>query len=270
MSFTKLIGLTGPSTFTPDCIRMIEDGLKCNFILLYQNRMEHIQQWLDNCDGLIVSGGVDMHPTLYDESVKSNMGLTKFDYARDVKELLIIDYCFKQKKPIMGICRGHQLMAVYKGLGRDFIMDLDGKYIHQPTKYSLNLQKNEPAHKVELIAPDIFNVPAPEERKVFRDTIPGNEAGECPKAWVNSWHHQGVKYIKKHKEQYAKLNLRILAIAPTGMEDNSQVIEMMTGTGQESFWVTTQWHPEADWEENSASRNAMKMYEAMLANYKKE
>lgn len=268
---TKLIALTGPSQFTPECIRMIEDGLQANFVLLYQNRMEHIQQWLDNCDGLVISGGVDMHPTLYDENVQQKQGLSKFDYGRDLKEMLIIDYCMRQKKPMLGICRGHQLMAVYKGLGRDFVMDLDGKYIHQPAKYNLQLQKNEPAHKIDLLDPEIFVVQNPKEREPLQRIL-HEGSGNQPFAWVNSWHHQGIKYLKKNKEQYSKLSLKVLATAPSGMDDHSHVIEMMMGTGETAFWLTTQWHPEVDWEENTASRQVIEMFGNLLNDpkYKKE
>jgi len=265
---SKLIALTGPSTFTPDCIKMIEELLKANFVLLYQNRMENVQQWLDLADGLVLSGGIDMHPTLYDENIQANMGLSKFDYARDLKELLIIDYCMKQKKPILGICRGHQLMAVYKGLGRDFIMDLDGKYVHQPAKYNIQVSKMEPAHKIDLLDTNIFSVDTPKERKVLQDVL--KEHNEHPQAWVNSWHHQGVKYWKKNKEQYNKLNLKVLATAPSGMQDHSHIIEMMAGIGPETNWITAQFHPEIDWEENSCSRGTIEFFDELVSRYRKE
>jgi hypothetical protein len=155
-------------------------------------------------------------------------------------------------------------MSVYKGLGGDFIMDLYGRVVHQPQKLQIQVNKMEPAHKIDLIAPDVFNVERPKEREVLQRILNDGE-GNNPHAWVNSWHHQGVKYLKKKREEYAKQHIRVLATAPSGMEDHSHIIEMMMGVGPESFWVTTQWHPEVDWDENTASRQVIEMFANLVS-----
>lgn len=260
---TKLIALTGPSSFTPQCITMIEECLGANFVLMYQNKMENVEEWLKKCDGVVLSGGIDMHPTLYAENLQTQQGLSKFDYTRDLKELMVIDYCFHNKVPVLGICRGHQLMSVYKGLGRDFIMDLDGAVVHQPAKYNMTVQVNEPCHYIDLLDPATFNVPQPKEREVLQKLIRDGENKNI--AWVNSWHHQGVQYVKKNKELYAKNNIKVLATADTGMKDTGPVIELMMGTNAEAHWITAQWHPESDWQESTASRRVLEMYREILS-----
>lgn len=259
---TKLIALTGPSMFTPHCIKMIEGCIGANFVLLYQDRMENVEEWLQKCDGVVVAGGVDMHPTLYAENLQTQQGLSKFDYARDLKELLVIDYCFQNKVPVLGICRGHQLMSVYKGLGGDFIMDLDGAVIHQPGKYQVQVAQNEPCHAIELLDPSVFSVPNPKERSPLQKLLRDGHGKNV--AWVNSWHHQGVEYVKKNKELYLKNNIKVLATADTGMKDVGPVIELMMGTGEQAHWITAQFHPESDWEENTASRQVIEMFKDML------
>lgn len=261
---SKLIALTGPSAFTPQLIKMVEDKLNMNFVLLYQNRMEHVESWLKQCDGVILSGGIDVHPTIYSENVQSQQGLSKFDYARDVKELLVIDYCFINKIPILGICRGHQLLSVYKGLGNDFIMDLDGNVVHQPGKYNITIGSNEPCHVINLLEPNIFSVPNPKERSTLAK-LRLDWTENSPVAWVNSWHHQGTQYIKRNKEEYAKKNIKILATAASGMKDIQPVIELMMGTGAEDHWISAQWHPENDWQDNTASAKVIEMYGEILS-----
>src|SRR5579859_2727637 len=125
----KLIGLTGPSIFTQDCIDAIEEFLDANFVLLYHGTESNLNYWLDVVDAVIISGGIDIHPTVYSECVWSGANLSKFDIKRDGRELQIIDYCLQKNKPLLGICRGHQLLGVRHGIG--FVMDLTAsQYCH--------------------------------------------------------------------------------------------------------------------------------------------
>ena len=58
----KLIGLTGPSGFTPECIDMLEEFYDADFVMLYHNNAENLVRWVDRCDGVCLAGGVDIHP----------------------------------------------------------------------------------------------------------------------------------------------------------------------------------------------------------------
>lgn len=63
-------------------------------------------------DALILAGGGDVAPSLYGEK---NSGSTEIDRKRDLAELRLCDEFVKRGKPILGICRGHQLLNVYFG-----------------------------------------------------------------------------------------------------------------------------------------------------------
>ena len=68
---------------------------------------------LREMDGFVLQGGADLAPETYGEKP---IGKWKGDAYRDTFELNILDYAVKNSKPIMGICRGFQLMNVYLSL----------------------------------------------------------------------------------------------------------------------------------------------------------
>lgn len=70
-------------------------------------------------DGLLLPGGGDIHPRLYGQSIDKSTGI---DEKLDQRQLKIMDHFVKEKKPILGICRGHQLINVY--FSGDLIQDI--------------------------------------------------------------------------------------------------------------------------------------------------
>src|SRR3990170_7375930 len=123
----KNIGITGPSTFITDAVWMVENFLEMNPLILHQNHQQNLLSTLQNLDGLILLGGKDIHPITYGESVKKHHNLSNFDLKRDNRELFLIKNAIKLKIPVLGICRGLQVLGIYYKL--DFIMDLSDSEI---------------------------------------------------------------------------------------------------------------------------------------------
>ena len=71
-----------------------------------------IEQMLQ-CDGLLLSGGEDVDPAYYGQTVSEKCGEIAKD--RDHAEMKMLEAFLPTGKPILGICRGHQLMNVYFG-----------------------------------------------------------------------------------------------------------------------------------------------------------
>ena len=71
-------------------------------------------------DGLLLAGGDDIDPTLFGQSDFGSRGI---DTARDEAELALLDAFFGAGKPVLAICRGHQVVNVW--LGGDLIQNLD-------------------------------------------------------------------------------------------------------------------------------------------------
>lgn len=98
-----------------------------------------LQQVLQLCDGFLVIGGDDFNPIMYGEN--NDEGLSKdIDDELDQIDKTIIMHAVENKKPVLGICRGHQaLSAVFgKALHQDFNHDglyhpFEGK-LHNVTK----------------------------------------------------------------------------------------------------------------------------------------
>ena len=70
-------------------------------------------------DGLLLAGGGDMNPALFEQE---NRGSRDIDRARDEAELALLDSFCAAGKPVLAICRGHQVVNVW--LGGDLIQDL--------------------------------------------------------------------------------------------------------------------------------------------------
>lgn len=73
-------------------------------------------------DGLLIPGGDDVNPNRFGQE---NCGSEGIDDLLDAMQLAVLDRFVKSKKPVFGICRGHQLINIY--FGGDLIQDLGAK-----------------------------------------------------------------------------------------------------------------------------------------------
>ena len=78
------------------------------------------------CDGVLLTGGDDIDPRLYNSklpaTVRQTVRVTPDAGERDFRELLLIDEVFRQRKPLLAICRGHQMLNV--ALGGTLVADI--------------------------------------------------------------------------------------------------------------------------------------------------
>lgn len=239
------IGLTGPSTFTSDCIRVVEDYYDANPIMLYQNKDQNLQQSLKQCDAVILAGGKDIHPRMYGGNIYNDKNYSDFDIERDRRELKVINYCLANNIPVLGICRGHQMLGLYHGM--DFVEDLTyGTVCHSPFRQQLKLSKNEPTHAISILDK---NSPLCVEHKpgeAFDRALDDKKL-----TFVNSFHHQAIVYNDKSKKM---TDVKVLATARSTKD--LAIVEAMCGKG----WLSCQWHPEYDWDVNDTSEAILQMF----------
>ena len=87
---------------------------KKNTVILDAYTIANTDSILSIADGIILTGGEDINPLLYNDTVNIKV-CGEIDYRRDTLEKKLFDYAFKNKIPLMGICRGMQMINVASG-----------------------------------------------------------------------------------------------------------------------------------------------------------
>lgn len=167
---------------------------------------EEIDSYLEICDGILMTGGMDVAPILYNEMPHPKCG--NFDLEVDRSNLLLAQKAMDSGKPVLGVCRGMQLMNVAKGgtLYQDIPSQTTGT-----TNHSYGYIRTDVVHKVHVDSnSSLYQFFQKEELE------------------VNSIHHQAVKEIGR--------DFQVAATAPDG------IIEGIEIPGRPIFAV--QWHPE--------------------------
>jgi putative glutamine amidotransferase len=171
-------------------------------------------------DGLLLTGGLDIDPEHYSEEPHRDLG--DVDAAKDALELAAVSAARELRLPMLGICRGVQLLAVAFGgaLYQDLESQLNGVILHRQSK--------DPRHASHAVHVE-----------------PGSRlagvVGQGGALRVNSYHHQAVKRLPE--------GFRASAHAADG------VIEAMEATDpRHGFVLGVQWHPETLWRRDEPSR----------------
>ena len=167
----------------------------------------------DELDGVFLPGGADIDPESYNETRHPLCDRT--DPARDQVELAMARWALSDRKPVLGVCRGVQLINLAAGgtLYQDLADEYKGSIKHDYFPFGGKFTRDHLAHEVEVV---------PNTR--LAELI---GAGAVP---VNSMHHQGIRQLGA--------GLVASAIAPDGLIEAAE-------TADGSFIVGVQWHPEA-------------------------
>lgn len=166
-----------------------------------------LRDYAEFLDGLILQGGADVSPRAYgEEPLRTEWG---GDPVRDAYELELIHEFMEAGKPVLGICRGMQLINV--ALGGSLYQDLPSQYPQMLEHENAIYDKHH--HRIEF---------APEGK--MRQWFGGIEGGN-----VVSIHHQAINRLGRE--------VSVEASAPDG------VIEAIRWQGR-SFVCGVQWHPE--------------------------
>lgn len=188
----------------------------------------------DSAAGIFLAGGVDVDPSSYDEDRLDVCGST--DPDRDAVELLFTRWAMQDGKPVLGVCRGMQVINV--ACGGSLLQDVAGhseraiKHDYFPTQ---GFARDHLAHEATVSAGRL-------------NTIFGASA-----IMVNSMHHQGIKQLGA--------GLAATVIAPDGL------VEGLEGTNG-AFLLGVQWHPEMLIDRDAGTRRLFEAFVQAARDYR--
>jgi putative glutamine amidotransferase len=180
---------------------------------------------LGQCSGLLLTGGSDVDPALYDESPAPETDAP--DRERDAAEAALIDEALARDVPVLAICRGMQILNVHLGGSLIQHLPVAARHVKRTPDRAL------PAHRVAI------------EPGTLLASIARRESWE-----VNSRHHQAVARLGN--------GLRVCAQDP---EDGT--IEGIELPGRR-YVLAVQWHPENQAPQDPEQRKIFQSFAAAL------
>jgi putative glutamine amidotransferase len=185
-------------------------------------------------DGFLFAGGEDLCPSTYGQVADPKLGVTCKE--RDDFELSVFDKVYKLRKPILGVCRGLQLINV--ALGGTLTQDI-------PSKYKTDLNHEIDINCWKHIAHEV---------DVSQDSILYKITKKA-KLLVNSIHHQCIDKLAD--------SLRVVASTSDG------IIEAVEND-ESHFLLAVQWHPESLWQDNKELEFNLDLFKAFVSQASKK
>ena len=179
---------------------------------------EVIAECVSRCDGVLLTGGEDVEPRLYANGLpprlQGTVTVTEDGGERDLREMVLVDEAFRQRKPLLAICRGHQMLNV--ALGGTLVVDILSQ-LPRARNHRRPDKRSEVVHEVRLTPGSLLA------------KITGRQ-----KLGVNSTHHQAVAKVAAP--------LKVTAVSSDGVIEG---LELRRGAaGGLPFLLSVQFHPE--------------------------
>lgn len=184
-------------------------------------------------DALVLQGGIDVSPTSYGEQPRRPEWAG--DRTRDDYEIGLLRASIAANKPVLGICRGHQLLNVALGgtLHQDIETEVAGALQH---RHSELYERNR--HELDFVPGSLFH-------RTFG----------VQHAVVNSVHHQAIKDLAPD----------LIVQARSSEDDIIEAVRLPADSDGEPWVVGVQWHPEFQDPADETLLPATPLIEAMFA-----
>ena len=192
----------------------------------------------EELDGVFLPGGADIDPANYGEA--RHPRCDKGDPARDEVELALVKWALVDRKPVLGVCRGLQVVNLAAGgtLYQDLADQMPGAMKHDYFPFGGRYSRDHLAHEVHVAANSKL-------AEIY---------GAGP-VKVNSMHHQGIRQLGEQ--------LVASAVAPDGLIEG---IESSDG----SYLLAVQWHPEVLVDNCPRTRRLFESFVDAAGNYREQ
>ena len=207
-SVTIVLSKQNSSSSYRTFLENIDPTITINWINAYETPLPQLTVDLENADGILLTGGVDIHPGLYGNAFDT-IRCGTIDIKRDELETRLLDYALESGTPCLGVCRGLQFMNVHMG---------GSLHPHLPDTLS-DIHRGKDGKSTEH---EIYVT----QKLGAIDIKRGNKSATV------SHHHQGISRLAD--------NLEAWAIAPDGLIEGIR----HSDTTRHPFFIGVQWHPE--------------------------
>ena len=140
---------------------------------------------LKNVDGVLFTGGEDIAPSLYTVQQDWHHIEAEIDYnaARDVSDFLTMTYCLDHNIPLLGFCRGAQMLGVVSGA--TVIQDISTWFTSQGMPYNYE-------HRREKAEGETYRDYTPHNVTLSSGSLLARYFGTTTLTGCPSWHHQAI------------------------------------------------------------------------------
>jgi len=201
-------------TYGPDSANNYIKWLKranpaIGYVVMYNLSPDSVDYWFEQCSALLLTGGEDVYPKWHGKEADTTR-CGEFDHYRDTLEFKLIKEAIEREMPILGVCRGMQILNVALGgsLYIDIPTDINTMVAHRCQDW-----KNC-YHHVNLLPDNLLG------------KISGASEGK-----VTTNHHQSLDRVAAP--------FRVFAVADDGIIESVGYIDTL-----QPFLLGVQWHPE--------------------------